>query len=374
MERSWILRLAPPVAAIAAVGALAATSSGAGGGPWKPPSCDGGPERLAAAAKAPGDARDGAGDAWYRLEPRLDADGALEGQRLQIEATGQHPVALQLPPETAAAGPFGTLVVVAADDGRRSAVTAVDLEARCAWDLGESDSVVRRAALSPAGDAVYEFRVDRADRRDLGVWRRALDGGDARRVLPPPPDDPARGVTWTTTLTWSADQQSLVVQSCGALECISRIVDAATGEVTAVDGPGQGELIGLVDGVLVTHAACTGLPCPVLGTNVRTGRSRTIVDVAGVARLVETAGGPRVVAETHQGEIASHRLDGTRDASVPVVDPSLRLVPSADRAAGSMRLPPGSVLLSPDGRPRSGAVITHVPDGVVSVQAPEVLP
>jgi hypothetical protein len=328
---------------------------------------------AAALAAAPLNPLDAARETRYRMEPRLDPDGALAGQRLQIDVGRRRSVAIDLPPESAAAGPFGTLVVVAADDGYRSAVRAIDAEAGCAAALGGSDDVVRRATLAPTGDAVYESRVNRATRRDLGVWRRPLDGGEERRVLPPLPDDRAFGVTWTTTLAWSADGAALAVQSCGAHQCRSRVVDRRSGGVASFADHGQGELIGLAGDVLVTYAACTGLPCPIIGTELGTGRSRTIAPAAGLARLIDTAAGPRVVSEAGRGVLALHALDGTLERHVPLPDPALRPVPTADRAAGDIRVPPGFVLLSRDGGPTSDAILTSLADGA-SVRLSEVTP
>ena len=375
MERRWILRLAPPIAALAAVGALTTPSSGATDRTREWPPCGAELDRMAAAAQArpPLDPLDAADETRYRLEPRLAPDGALAGHRLQIDVGGRRLAAIDLPAESAAAGPFGTLVVVAEDDGFRSSVRAVDADAGCTLQLGQSDDVVRRATLAPTGDATYEFRVERGTRRDLGVWRRPLGGGEERRILPPLPDDPAFGVTWTTTLGWSADAASLVVQSCGALQCRSRVVEMGSAGVASVAGPGQGELIGLAEDVLVTQAACTGLPCAVIGTDIRTGRSRTIAEAAGLAQLVDTVAGPRVVSESGPGVLAIHDLDGTLERHVALPDPALRPVGTADRAGGGMRVPPGFVLLSPDGRPTSDAILTRLADGA-SVRLSAVIP
>jgi hypothetical protein len=375
VERRWILRLAPPIAALAAVGVLATTSSGATGRARELPPCDGAHDRVAAAARAapPLTLRAADGATRYRLEPRLDPGGTLEGQRLRIDAGGRDPISVDLHPESAAAGPFGALVLVVDDDGHRSTVRAIDGGAGCAVELGQSDDVVRRATLAPTGDAVYEFRVERETRRDLGVWRRPVNGSGERQILAAPPDDREFGVTWTTTLAGSADGESLVVQSCGPRQCRSRIVASGSGDVEVVAGHGQGQLIGLADGVLVTHAACTGLPCPVLGIDVQTGRSRTIADAAGLATLIQTPAGPRVVSEAGRGVLAIHRVDGRFDRHVSVADAGLRLVTTADRARGAMRLPPGSVLRSPDGRPTPDAVITRLADGA-SVRLSEVVP
>ena len=45
--------------------------------------------------------------------------------------------------------------------------------------------VVRRATIDARTGDLYEFRVDRATRADLGVWREPLAGGATVRVVPP---------------------------------------------------------------------------------------------------------------------------------------------------------------------------------------------
>ena len=51
--------------------------------------------------------------------------------------------------------------------------------------VATSTDVIRHATVEPGGATLYEFRVGRADRTDLGVWRRAAGARTAERVLPP---------------------------------------------------------------------------------------------------------------------------------------------------------------------------------------------
>ena len=123
-----------------AVGLIAVSSIGAADGAWVPPDCPGGIERLVDAARDPGPdtLAEVASEPWFTLDPRLDAAGALAGQRLH-PGTGRDRVRfVELPAESAAAGPFGRLVLVAADDGRRSEVTLRADRRRCGqvWTTG----------------------------------------------------------------------------------------------------------------------------------------------------------------------------------------------------------------------------------------------
>ena len=62
--------------------------------------------------------------------------------------------------------------------GRRTPLAArrLDVDAVCSWTVAEDSAVIRRATIDPDWHTVYEIRVDRATRADLGVWSRPLDG------------------------------------------------------------------------------------------------------------------------------------------------------------------------------------------------------
>ncbi len=376
VERRWLLRLVPPVAASIAAGMLATSSIGAADGAWEPPPCAGGPERFVGAARAAGPATPAelADEAWFKLDPQLDDAGGLSGQRLHIGIGRNRARFVELPPESAAAGPFGRTVLAAADDGTGSTIRAIDAASGCAWALGESSDVVRRVTLAPDASAVYEFRVDRASRADLGVWRRPLDGAPPRPVLPPPTPDDRIGPTWSTTLGWTAEADRLVVQSCGAVRCRTRLLDPASGVAQAVDLLDQGELVGVAGGHAVAYAPCIGLPCPLLSVDLDDATTSVLQAEAGLATLVATDAGPRVAAEVagQAGTIDVVRPDGTDRVSLHA-DDGLRVMPGADRAVAGTRVPPGWLVASPDGRSPDGAVLIRTLDGA-PVEVREVIP
>jgi hypothetical protein len=363
VERRWHLRLVPPAAGLLVAGLLATSTIGATSAAWDPPPCGVGSDglRRAAATEPSADVR---GAAWFTLNPVLDASGALSGQRLRVRGSDGRERALDLPAESWAAGPSGSVVLVAADDERRSTLTALDVEAGCAWAIGATPAVVRRAVLDPDGSAVYEFRVDRRTRADLGVWRRPLDGTAASRLLAPAATDDGIGRVFTTTLAWSAGGDRLAVQSCGAIRCRTRLVDPASGDAVAVGGAAQGELVGVAGRLVIHYAPCLGLPCSLLATDSADGSVHVLVEAAGLARLVATPDGPRVAAERPGGgPLQIIGLDGALERAVGLPDSSLRLMPSLDRAAAGARVPPGWLVLAPDGRSPDGAVLARLGDG-----------
>jgi hypothetical protein len=359
-ELPWLPRLAPSIGGMVALVVLGSASVGAAGPPgpahpWDPPDCTGGRPAIAAAAATGRSVGPEEADRtpWFRLDPATDASGSLTGQHLTLGRGARNgAVRVDLPPESAVAGPFGDLVLLVADDGARSRIVAVDSAAGCALTLAEEAAVVRRATLDLDGSAIYETRVDRASRVDLGVWRRSLEGVPPEQVLGPLPPDDRFGQTWSTELSWAMDGGRLIVQSCGYLACRTRLLDPRGGESQLLDDPDLGELIGVAGDQVLTYAACHGLPCAIIRTDLATGDHRVLADDAALALVVETPSGPRLVHETSGPEAHLRVVDllGLGEDLVTELPAGVRLVPSATRAGAALATPPGWALLAPDGR------------------------
>ena len=354
LESRWARRIGPGIVALGAVAIVASTTLGARERAWDPPPCPGLPD---AAASRDG----GATGVWYRLDPVLDA-GRLVGQRLAVGVAGAgRPRTLALPGESFAAGPFGRAVLVGADDGRSSTLSLVDPAAGCARIVATSADVIRRATITPDGTTLVETRVARESREDLGVHARSLHGAASDRPLLPPIGADARfGPTWTTELAWSVEGDRLAVQSCGALDCRTRILDPATGGVDMIDEPGLGDMVGLGAGRLIVHGACGGLPCPLLAVPIDGGPVETVDDAAGQAVLtVGSDGRPFLVHESGPdgAQIRVRDLDGRSIATFGRDEAGRRLVAGSARSGTAADAAPGTVLFAPDGRlPLDGAV------------------
>jgi hypothetical protein len=285
---------------------------------------------------------------------------------------------MHLPAEAVVGGPVDGIVAVAADDGTRSTVTLVDLARGCATDVGSTTEVIRAVTLTPDGSAVLEARVDRARRADLGVARRAVARPHAAALwLDPLPPDARFGTTWATSFMWALDGRRLAIQTCGERACRTRIVDAATAQVVrSVTDPELADAVGLTADALVVHAACGGLPCPIVAVPVAGGRPVTLAAAAGQAALTRDDDGRAVVVhETRPdaGTLRVVRLDGTHVADLPADPLGRRLVPGAGRSGGAVELPPDAVVLGPGGRLSDGnggaPVIRRPSDGrVVSLE------
>jgi hypothetical protein len=315
------------------------------------------------------------------MDPRLDRAGALAGQRLAVGLDGDRfSRIMDLPPESFAAGPFGRIILVGTDDGATSRLRAIDVAGACAWDIGAESDVIRRATIDPAGTSIYEMRVDRATRDDLGVWSRPLDGSlPAAPFLEPIAVDERFGPTFTTEFAWELSGAALAVQSCGEVACRTRVVDPAGGSPRAVEEPDLGALVGLDGDRLVTYAACPGLPCPIVSTDLASGARTVLADQAAIAAIVATSDGPRLVHETFDGPTIALRsvaLDGSQARGLGAIPEGLRLHATPEIAGTSTRNPSGWVLLSPEGRlpdtgPNTRTQLRHVTDGT-TVQLDEV--
>ena len=266
---------------------------------------------------------------------------------------GSEPWTQELPPESFAAGPFGSVVLVGSDDGTQSRLSTVDVLDGCASTVATSSDVIRRATISPDRTTLVESRVDRRTRGDLGTWRHSLDDPHGlARILPPIDDDDRFGRTWSTDFSWAEDG-SLAVQACGEASCRTRVLDAAWHLTATVAEPDLGETIGLASGRLVSYLACRGLPCPIVVTDLPTGVRMTLVDGAGAAVVTSTRSGPRLVMtrDVERGQaIASLKLDGTNVTDLGPLPDGFDLQTAPSRAQAGVAVPAGWAVLAPDGR------------------------
>ena len=360
VESRWFRRAGPGIAAIGAVAFIASTTAGAPPAPWRPPDCEG----IARIGSAPT-------GAWYRIDPTI-VDGIRSGQRLAVgEADTRGVRTLDLDAESFAAGPFGGTVLAGTDDGRSSRLSLIDVASGCAWSVDRSGDVVRHATISPDGESLIEFRIDRSSRADLGVWRRPLAGrGTDERILPPIDPDDRFGPTWLTELAWSDDGSLLAVQSCGEVACRVRWLDLRTGVGGTVTDPSLGTLIGLTRDRLVAYGACRGLPCPIRSVDLRRGSAATLIRSAGQATIAADSRGRRALVyelDAAGRALGSIGLDGTGARALGSDGSGRRLVAGAVWAGGAAELPAGWIALGPDGRlPVAGpgdAVLRRVSDG-----------
>ena len=311
-------------------------------------------------------------EAWFRLDPVLDGEGVLRGERFAagVGDGGAEPFA-DLPPESFASGPFGRIVLVGSDDGSTSRLQALDVAEGCTWSVATERDVIRRATVDPVGATIYETRVDRTGRTDLGVWQRPLDGGPARRILDPLPADARFGRTFSTEFTWAADGERLAVQSCGEVACRTRVVARDGSLAGDLEAPDLGVLVGFAGDRAVTYGACRGWPCPIVSVDVRTGTRLTLDASGGQAVVAPTSDGARLVLETHRATgriLRSLSLDGAAASDLGPIPHGLGLGLGPQRSAAATRLPDGWILLAPDPATADGQAVglqlRRIPDGM----------
>ena len=384
MESRWLLWVGPGVIALGVIGSLATATLGAAQRPWTPRPCDSEAAEQTAAAALPGPAvlSDLGGQAWFRMDPTIDDLGTLRGQRISLGLLGRHEVrTMELPPESFATGPFGRILLIGSDDGSVSRLQAVDVVAGCAWALADERSVIRRATIDPTGERVFEARVDRGSRADLGVWSRPLDGlMPASAVLPPLDPDGRFGRTFSTEFAWAIDGRGLAVQSCGEVACRTRIIGFAGRPDRELAEPDLGLIVGFDGDQLVTYGACLGRPCPIVVTDLTSGERQILAAEGDLAVLLATSDGPRLVHEAVADSgprLYVVGLDGGSASDLGPLPAGLRVQAALDGAGSATRLPIDWILLAPDGRPPIDGealrpVLRHLPDGA-TVQLDEVV-
>jgi hypothetical protein len=259
------------------------------------------PAAAARAALASTNAR----AATVRIQAQLARRGELTGRVMTAQTTAGAPLSVVLPAESFVGPAVGDLIVYTRHSaGRGSEVRTVNLATGCDTLLASPPEIARSAVLDPAASAVYVHSVTRAGRADAGVVGYDLATGKSASVLPPLRAPEGFGPVFATDLSWDVDGRSLAVQSCGFSQCLTRVLDTASGAIATMDRPGQGGFIGLTRTHLLTFAGCPGLPCAVLSTDVVTGSVSVVADEAFAAELQPTAGGAAVLKiETSAGEV-----------------------------------------------------------------------
>ena len=231
---------------------------------------------------------------------KLDGRGEFSGRGLALAGRA----VLTLPVDLFVGQPAGDALVYTLSTGGRSEIHLVDMGAGCDTIVARPAGVARSAVLDPSGGAVYVHSVTFPARADAGVMRYATDGSAATQVVPSLADNARFGLNFATRLGWSSDGAALFVQSCGASQCRTRLLDVASGAIATYDGDGQGPVIGVSASHLVAYAACGGLPCAVLSIDRATGAESSLVDVAWSTTFAATGSGNAVVRiETAAGTV-----------------------------------------------------------------------
>ena len=251
--------------------------------------------RAALSASRPGAAR---------VAQQLNRRGELTGRTLSVGLAGGRSIAVALPVESSIAPQIGDLVIYTQHStGIGSEVRAIDVASGCDVRLAAPREIVRSAIIDPSGSAIFVHSVMRAGRADAGVTRHDLATGHSELVVQPLQPSDELGPIFGTLLAWSEASDALAVQSCGFSRCLTRVLDSATGAVSVYDHAEQGAFIGLTSAHLVTFAACPGLPCAVLSTDLATGEVTVLADEGLSASIAADAKRFSVVIDSFAGRM-----------------------------------------------------------------------
>ncbi len=377
-RRGWIVILGPPLILAAVFGTshawlrAAVARNPQAGLPIAAcagPAADPGPADPGPAGAGPGSGV--AAGTWWSRYPRLDDAGALAGWGLSVGRPGTTSLRLDLPAAAMVSGPDRGRVIAATDDGITSALRVFDATTRCQRVLPLDGVIARRAILVPGRAAALVHLLDRATRRDLGVWRVPLDGSPRSQVLAPITANDLRtaGIerVWVTDLVLASDAGALAVQSCDPDTCVTRVLDLRRGSVTLITGS-QGGLVGLDADHLVAHARCTGEPCGVVAWSLDTLRPATLVPDAYGAALTDE--GHLIAGVQGDGEsldaVAIDLRDGVRRV-IGRLEPGVE--PGDGRGDTGIETQPGEIVLL-----RSDGTATTLAIDPPSAGVTEVLP
>lgn len=238
------------------------------------------------------------------IRGQLNAEGELIGRSLTAQSGAGQPLVVMLPTESFVGRPSGDLVVYTRYTSTAgSEVRALNPVTQCDTRLATPSEIVRSAVLDKTASALFVHSVTRANRADAGIVRYVLQSGSAARVVAPLQSSEVFGPIFGTDLRWSVDGDALAVQSCGFHACLTRVLDLWTGSVSEYATPGQGAFIALTQDHLVTFAACGGLPCDVLSTDLASGVVAVLASDASDVQSRQVGSSASLTIQTSAGQV-----------------------------------------------------------------------
>lgn len=230
----------------------------------------------------------------------LNKNGEQTGRRLVLTTRAGRQVAIGLPSDSFVAQPAADWLVYGLATRSGSDVRAVDLESGCDTRLARLSGIARGAVLDQAASGLYVHFVDAATRADAGVLHVDLATGTATPVLSPFIPAAEFGPVFATQLAWSLDGATLAVQSCGAIGCQTRLLDAATGAVEDVSTI-HGALVGVTDDQVYAFEAGHDRPATLLAYQRGGGEMSVVATDVHAAELIGPPEAPVLSYETSAG-------------------------------------------------------------------------
>jgi len=230
----------------------------------------------------------------------IDQRGEQVGRMLSLRARQGVDVSVSLPADSFIAQPHGDWLVYGAARGKGSEVRAIDLETGCDLRLAQVAGIARAAVMTADGSAVYVHQVDPRSRRDLGVSRVDLPSGETRQVMPPFNAGAAFGPVYATSLSWNFSGTKLAVQSCGAGECHTRLLDPSSGTITE-HRQGHGALVVVTATELIAFAAGHVRPAQLIAISIADSGVRVLAEQAFSAEISGDGNAPLIRVELLDG-------------------------------------------------------------------------
>jgi len=260
-----------------------------------------------------------------------------------------------------AGGPYAGRVLYGYFDGTVSTLRLVSAEDGNDRLVLESDMVVHQAVLDPLTDAFYYLALDPITRREVGIFRGTLPGGETEQLVPARASADATQIASRLFLT--PDGTRLVSHDCRDDDCRLRSYVAVTGDLIFDVAAPASDPVGITDADMILSGAsasvgegCPEVPCPAIAFDLDSGLRRPVGKVCGAATIVDGPDGPILVGGAEQAPPCGHgpiriiASDIPSDAVVaelPLLDSRELVVNTRDQA---VELPAGWFLVGNAGQ------------------------
>lgn len=201
-----------------------------------------------------------------------------------------------------ATGPVAGRVLYGYFDGTVSRLRLVSAEDGDDRLVLESDNVVHQAILDPLTDTFYYLALDPATRREVGIFRGTVQGGESEQLVPARASPKATQIA--SRLFLSPDASRLVSYDCRDDDCRLRAYVPATGDLVFDVAAPASDPFGITDSEVVLSgsstsvgAECRQVPCPAIAFDLDSGQQRPLVDVRSAATVVDVADGPILISD-----------------------------------------------------------------------------
>ncbi len=179
-------------------------------------------------------------------------------------------------------GPYGGKVLAWSRGEEETIVVLADSGDGSVRELARTPDTLAAAAVAPDGREWYW--VSRREGQVAGVWRQAVAGGAAEKVLDGWDVESSYGDG--ADLDWALDDSLLVVSSRTTTGHQFRIIDLPSGRVTELLDTGQGQVVGFLGRELVAYPGDSDseLNFPLIAIDPTDGSMRDLIEGSTMGR------------------------------------------------------------------------------------------